>query len=128
MLLDHPFIMNIIYHKISDRKWIQQTFPSQCDKRLIFGGRCQGVLDHQGNHWSYNEDGSYVWSKESCGGGGFIPPDHCDYINPTDMVNQQYRSHNVVVDVVDEELIHRLDRYDEHEWPDNVSVTRPIWS
>lgn len=124
---------SITYHKISDGKWLKQTFPDQCEEEIIMAGRCQGVKGHKGDHWCYANDGSYTWhvnkSEKEIGkydvAAGKTPPGHENYVHPEKMIDKQFRSLNTVEDVTDPELIVKLENGDDM-LDDDVSITRPV--
>lgn len=125
---------HIIYHKVEDGTWLKQSFIDQCDfKFLIRGSRCQGAAGHDGDHWFYRLDGSYAWRiQEECHEhdytsiGGWSQPGHANYVSPIDKKNDFYLNHHTTENVTDEVLIDRLENFDDHEWPEDVSMTRPV--
>ena len=111
----------ITYYKAING-WQKIEYANQCKEEMIFG-RCQGKEGHEGNHWRYDSNGSYLWSslrkdlKPYETAGGSIPPGHPSYINPADKYDEYYIRHNEVTEVTDEDLIERLEN-DEDMGPD----------
>jgi len=122
---------SIVYHQIGPRKWVQQVFVDQCEHKMVMPrGRCQGVKGHSGDHWMYGQSGSYVTSSNKKNlkpydiAGGMCPPGHASYISPEEKISDYYITCNETSDVIDEDLIDKLEN--DEDMPDNVSVTRPI--
>lgn len=65
--------------------------PERCEEKFFLGGRCVGPKDHPGHCWCYSETGCYNHWNGVDEYDGIIPPDHKDYPNPIDMIDQTYR-------------------------------------
>jgi len=63
----------------------------QCDKSLGFA-TCQGVEGHDGDHWVYRPDGSYLHSSPD-GSISSTPPIFDTWISPKDKIKEHYLSH-----------------------------------
>ena len=92
-------------------RWWCTEWASQCDYNVLLGGRCQGTRGHGGDHWSYQEDGTYQYRTPG-GGGGWIPPGHKDWITPVDKAHELYRAFYTDFEVTDPGLIARLEAGD----------------
>lgn len=119
----------IIYSTDGEGNYWRTIFADQCDEKMLFGGKCQGVKGHEGACWRYRDNGSYEYDNNhlkdlkpedvACGS---IPPEHKSYINPVDMQKHYYMSHRVREKIIDADLIARLEK---DELEENESLTRP---
>lgn len=122
--------MNIIYHQIGPREWRKQQFSERCPERAGLFSKCQGVKGHSGEHWAYQPNGSYAWSvnknesSDSHIAGGSTPPDHENYVPPQDKLKDYYLCHNIVSDVIDEELINKLEA--DEDLGEDVAINKPL--
>lgn len=87
----------------------------QCPINLIVWGQCQGALDHDGDHWRYEPDGSYVWRKHtitdlapSATAGGLIPPGNESWISPINCMDLSFKANSLTTEVTDSEIITKL--------------------
>ncbi len=92
-------------------KWWCVEYAPQCDYDGVLSDRCQGTLGHAGDHWSYRADGTYQYRVPS-GGGGWIPPGHNDWISPVDKAAEYHMAFYNDFEVVDADLIVRLEAGD----------------
>ena len=120
---------NIHYTGDGKESWHRIEFSKQCPIKggLIFDNtECQGVEGHEGNHWFYEKDGSFIeWPKEIRDdfGGSSTPPNHKKYINPNKKHVDYYRNHYSQEVVVDPKVISILKSGGFPE--DGCSVDRP---
>ena len=88
------------------RWWVTEWEP-QCVDKDFFDYKCQGVEGHEGEHWCYKDDGSYV-SWETKGGGSITGPGHKSWVSPVDKAKERYICHHTTTEVTDPELIVKL--------------------
>jgi hypothetical protein len=99
--------MNKIYDQDDNGKWRVTEFQPQCPSTFL-DSKCQGVDDHQEEHWCYKADGTYVeW--HTGGGGSWIPPSHKKWVSPLDKVNEYYYCNHTTTEVTDPDLIIRIE-------------------
>ena len=114
---------HIIYRKYHDNKWYRQEFKRQCSHLLWIGlYECQGVIGHEGDHWAYAEDGSYLHSSPD-GSETSTPPDHVTWISPKDKVNEHHRMFYTFEEVTDSTIIAQLEKGETPE--EEAALDRP---
>lgn len=92
------------------RWWVTEHRP-QCTKEIFLSDRCQGADGHEGDHWCYRSDGTYAWSQTGKGG-GWTPPGHKNWVSPADKADAYYMSCPVTAEVIDCDLIVKLEAGD----------------
>lgn len=123
---------SISYITDGEGKWWKIVGQPQCVDESFPGGRCQGVDGHKGCHWAYQPNGSYSYwlneadpgSLEAGVGAGLTPPDSDSYIHPLEKVKEHYIRFQATEEVLDKQLIQRLERDDPPE--ENASIDRPL--
>src|ERR1700733_6323361 len=118
-----------LYYLDDDGKWWFRIFPPRCCYKM-FGGECQGVKGHTGDHWCYRPSGDYAHRinttrklKKYEPVGGWTPPGHPQYVNPVD----KSKDHLLILPdpwqvVTNKRILNRLER---RELLDNESLTEP---
>lgn len=101
------------YKKDSSGQWFKMQIVSQCNVMMSFNHQCQGVFQHDGEHWAYTVSGVYQWLDDDHNE-GFMSPSEDNYISPVDKLKHHYSSHldRDWVKVSDRELINRLENED----------------
>lgn len=112
----------ITYYNVAKRKWVKRVWAEQCGVRVLIS-KCQGVKDHDGDHWCYAPSGS-LDKTNSDGGASMIPPGHADYISPIEMDKLYFIRHHSDVDVTDPVIIEKLENGETPEW--DASLDRPV--
>lgn len=122
---------HIMYTQIEPRKWLKVVFADQCDKKVYLGRhKCQGVKGHEGDHWAYDESGHYLTTRNeddknpppwACGS---CPPGHKDYTSPVDKYKERYLCYNEKSEVVDEDLIDKLEN--DEDLGEDVSIDKAV--
>lgn len=111
-------------------RWFRREWKLQCrHKDVLRRQRCQGVDGHEGPHWYYGPDGSFHQSfrketitKPSDIASSSTPPDHKDYVPPSEMVKHLHHCHYEDSEVTDPDEIARLNA---GEMRNGESITRP---
>lgn len=115
-----------------EREWYRREWVSQCPyKDFIFGGECQGIENHDGDHWRYNQNGdlnTHIQDKDKTGDqmqavSSSTPPGHKNYITPEIKREEYYLSQYEESLVTDYLVIEKLenDEYPEEE----CAITKP---
>ena len=116
--------MDVTFYQGTDGSWLRREWSRQCPfKELLYIHRCQGVEGHEGEHWCYRPDGSYVSMGGVSTGLSLTPPGHPKWISPVDKAYLHYMSVYVDSEVTEPEEIARLNR---GEHSDNESLDRPV--
>lgn len=116
----------INYSTDGSGRWWKTEWAEQCSEKGVFV-ECQGVVGHKGVHWSFNKHGSFCYNDNKAdpsenGCSGSIPPDHKHYRTPLEMSSHYYMSHSTYHEVLDIDLINRLEK---GEMLDGESLDRP---
>jgi len=123
---------SIHYATNGEGRWWRTEIEPQCADKDIFDLQCQGVHGHRGVHWAYKPDGSYAYwlndadpsSIDKDIGAGWIPPDHETYVHPIDKQKESFMRFRRTVEIVDPELIEKLENDDSPEA--DASIDRPL--
>ena len=110
--------LDVSYWAFGDGRVIKKTFAKQCEfVGILMSGQCQGVSGHSGLHWSYRPDGSLAWRVNDKDppnpdlkniAGGWTPPDHKDYISPSEKVKEFWLNFSTEEELTDLKEIKRI--------------------
>lgn len=105
------------YGNGSDR-WVKRTWARQCAQTILSHHRCQGLDGHNGDHWCYRSDGTFICKPHESTpqrmkiGCAFISPSDPNYRSPLEMSRYRYQASYEDIDVTDMSEIERLENGD----------------
>ena len=127
---DQGNLLDTTYYSDGEGGWVKRVWGEQCEEE-VFLDQCQGLKGHDGDHWHYSLDGSYYWSRQrddprrGSAAAGMTPPGSKDWISPVDKAAEKYNEFYEDSDVIESELIERLER---GELRDGETIIEPnIW-